>query len=66
MLVDMMAREEKCKEKVRESEDEVREILDERTREEVASELEISVYDTLRNEKAKKHRRELERLKYYN
>lgn len=37
----------------------VREILAERLKEESASELEISVYDTERNEKAKKHRREL-------
>ena len=47
---------------VRESEEEVREILNDRTREETAQELEISVYDTERNEKAKKHRRELVRV----
>ena len=46
-------------EAVRESEEEVREILNDRTHEETAQELEISVYDTERNEKAKKHRREL-------
>ena len=28
-------------------------------KEEMASELQISVYDTMRNEKAKKHRKEL-------
>lgn len=33
--------------------------MDDRTKEEAASELDISVYDTERNEKAKKHRREL-------
>ena len=42
-------------------EEEVREILNDRTKEEAASELEISVYDTMRNEKAKKHRQELVR-----
>lgn len=40
----------------------VQEILKDRTREESKSDLEISVYDTERNEKAKKHRQELERL----
>ena len=47
---------------MRESEEEVQHILNDRTREEVASELEISVYDTDRNEKARKHREELVRL----
>ena len=61
MLVDLLAREEKCKEKVRKSEEEVQEILNERTREEAASELDISVYDTERNEKARRHREELVR-----
>lgn len=62
MLLEMLKAEEKCRNEVRESEEEVREVLNERTKEETASELEISVYDTDRNEKAKKHRRELERL----
>ena len=44
---------------VRASEEEVRDILSDRQREEIASELTISVYDTERNEKAKKHRTEL-------
>lgn len=39
----------------------VKEILNERTKEETTLELDISVYDTERNEKAKKHRRELVR-----
>lgn len=38
-------------------------ILDSRQKEEIASELDISVYDTERNEKAKKHRGELVSLK---
>ena len=61
MLLALLKREDECREKVRESEEEVREILNERTKEEAASELEISVYDTMRNEKAKKHRQELVR-----
>ena len=39
----------------------VHEILNERMREEVASELTISVYDTDRNEQAKQHRENLVR-----
>ena len=37
----------------------MKKILNDRTREEAASETEISVYDTMRNEKAKRHRKEL-------
>ena len=62
MLVELLAKEDALKETVRRSEDEVQNILNERTREEAASELDISVYDTQRNEKARKHREELERL----
>ena len=62
MLISLLEQEAKCVEVVRESEEEVREILNDRTREETAQELEISVYDTERNEKAKKHRRELVRV----
>ncbi|KAL8615670.1 hypothetical protein ACOMHN_034820 [Nucella lapillus] len=60
LLLDLLKEEEKARERVRESEEEVREILAEREKEEMASELEISVYDTERNEKAKKNRKELE------
>ena len=59
MLLHLLERESKCVEQVRESEEEVREILHDRTQEEATSDLDISVYDTERNEKAKKHRREL-------
>ncbi len=59
MLTDLIRAEDTCKEKVRESEEEVQEILNDRTKEESVSECEISVYDTMRNEKAKKHRKEL-------
>lgn len=61
MLLDMLKTEDLCRARCRESEDEVKEILNERTKEETTLELDISVYDTERNEKAKKHRRELER-----
>ncbi|XP_011446060.2 dynein regulatory complex subunit 7-like isoform X1 [Crassostrea angulata] len=61
MLMELLKAEEKCRNEVRDSQNEVRNILDDRTKEEAASELDISVYDTERNEKAKKHRRELER-----
>lgn len=61
-LLSLLEREAKSVETVRESEEEVREILNDRTQEETAQELEISVYDTERNEKAKKHRRELVRV----
>ena len=61
ILLELIAREEKLKEQVRRSEAEVATILETRMREEAASELDISVYDTDRNEKAKKHRAELVR-----
>ena len=59
ILLELIMREERLKEQVRRSEAEVANILETRTREEAASELDISVYDTDRNEKAKKHRAEL-------
>ncbi|XP_053396904.1 dynein regulatory complex subunit 7-like isoform X1 [Mercenaria mercenaria] len=61
MLLYLLEQETKSIEAVRDSEEEVREILNDRTQEEATQELDISVYDTERNEKAKKHRRELER-----
>ncbi|XP_077994789.1 dynein regulatory complex subunit 7-like [Glandiceps talaboti] len=62
MLVHLIENEEGTINSVRECEEEVREILSDRINEEAASELSISVYDTERNEKAKQHRKELERL----
>ncbi|XP_077969696.1 dynein regulatory complex subunit 7-like [Styela clava] len=59
-LVELIQLEQKSIQLVRASEEEVREILLDRQREEMAHELSISVYDTERNEKAKKHRKELE------
>ncbi|XP_055956877.1 dynein regulatory complex subunit 7 [Patella vulgata] len=62
MMLHLLKCEDVCRERVRESEDEVREILNGRSKEDTESELEIGVYDTERNEKAKTHRKELERL----
>ncbi|KAH9491420.1 Dynein regulatory complex subunit 7 [Bulinus truncatus] len=59
-LLLLLKMEESCRESVRESEEEVKEILANRFKEEAAPVLEISVYDTERNEKAKKHRKDLE------
>ncbi|KAF6021549.1 CCDC135 [Bugula neritina] len=61
LLCQLLKDEDACCNKVRESEAEVRTILKERLEEETRSLLKISVYDTDRNERAKKHRRELER-----
>ncbi|CAK8692243.1 unnamed protein product [Clavelina lepadiformis] len=61
-LIRLIQVEQSSIQAVRNSEEEVREILADRQKEEIASELAISVYDTERNEKAKKHRKELERL----
>ncbi|CAG5133747.1 unnamed protein product, partial [Candidula unifasciata] len=60
-LLNLLKIEHLATEAVRESEEEVKEILNNRHKEEIETELEISVYDTERNEKAKKHRRELEK-----
>ncbi|XP_072168175.1 dynein regulatory complex subunit 7-like [Diadema setosum] len=62
LLVSLVDKEDKTVHSVRDSEDEVKEILGERKEEEERSELDISVYDTERNEKAKQHRIERERL----
>lgn len=62
LLVALVDKEDKTIHTIRDSEDEVKEVLGERQEEEIRSELEISVYDTERNEKAKQHRIERERL----
>ncbi|RDD44284.1 Dynein regulatory complex subunit 7 [Trichoplax sp. H2] len=59
MLTSLISEELKSIDAVRASEAEVREILIDRSKEETASELSISVYDTDRNVKAKLHREEL-------
>jgi len=61
LLIESLNAEKKCMDKIRESEEEVREILNERLTEEANSELLVSVYDTDRNEKALLRRQELEK-----
>merc|ERR1712002_576775 len=61
MMVGLLNSESKCSDKIRDSEEEVRQILLQRSSEEANAELVISVYDTERNEKAKLRREELER-----
>ena len=64
MMMDLLKMEHHSLEMVRHSEREVQEILDDCIREEASSELSISIYDTLRNDKAKKHREMLVRFIY--
>jgi len=61
-MMDLLKMEHHSIEMIRQSEREVQEILDDRIREEATSELSISIYDTLRNDKAKKHREMLVRI----
>ncbi|CAD5124122.1 DgyrCDS12424 [Dimorphilus gyrociliatus] len=61
LLEDLLKREEKSKESVRASEKEVRDILEVRQQEDFKVNLDVSVYDVQRNDKAKKLREELER-----
>jgi hypothetical protein len=62
LMMDLLKAEERCTLLIRTSENEVNDILNSRTNEEVASELTVSIYDTQRNDKAKKHREMLERI----
>jgi hypothetical protein len=55
-MMDLLKMEQRCVEMVRLSEREVNEILVELEKENTYPKLTISVYDTLRNDKAKKHR----------
>ncbi|XP_062403283.1 dynein regulatory complex subunit 7 [Sardina pilchardus] len=61
-LVGLMKEEEKVAQRIKDSEKEVRAILDLRRHEEDNIELRISIYNTARNDKARKHREELERM----
>nr|XP_014352781.1 PREDICTED: dynein regulatory complex subunit 7 [Latimeria chalumnae] len=60
MFMNLLETEKQLKQIIRESEQEVCEILQVREQEETMSELQISVYDTERNEKGKKLREALE------
>ncbi|KAI3383038.1 hypothetical protein SNEBB_006892 [Seison nebaliae] len=61
MYMQSLEKEEEAIKVARRIEDEIRSILNERTLEEAAAELHVSIYDTERNEKAKKFREELAR-----
>ncbi len=60
-LTALIQREERTKEAVRRSEEEVKAILTERTHEETVTELAVSIYDTERNGKARQYRLDLDR-----
>ncbi|XP_006641383.1 dynein regulatory complex subunit 7 [Lepisosteus oculatus] len=61
ILMSLMQEEEIVKQRVKESEKETRAILSLRAQEDIGTELLISVYDTARNEKARKNREDMER-----
>ena len=63
MLIQYLAAEEKCSQRVREAEQEVREILNKRSQEELRSELIVSLYDSLRNEDTREKRLHAERMR---
>ena len=56
LMMDLLRAEEQCANNVRQSEREVQDILEDRVREELTTDLTVSIYDTQRNDKAKKHR----------
>ena len=58
-LLSLLEKEEVIKNEVRKSELEVKKILEERMHEEAISELTVSVYDTERNDKARKYKQDL-------
>ncbi len=60
-LTALIQREEKVKEAVRKSEEEVKAILNDRTHEETVTELSVSIYDTERNTRARQYKLDLER-----
>lgn len=57
----MIAKEEKVRDAVRRSEEEVKSILNDRTHEETVTELTVSIYDTERNNKARQYKVDLEK-----
>ncbi len=64
-LVAMLEKEEVVKNEVRKSEAEVKEILDDRMKEDAVSILTVSVYDTERNDKARIYKNDLVCLIYF-
>ncbi|XP_031420438.1 dynein regulatory complex subunit 7 [Clupea harengus] len=61
-LMGLMNEQEKVAQRIKDSEKEVRAILELRQHEENTIELHISIYNTARNDKARKHREALERM----
>ena len=59
LMMDLLRAEEQCISNVRQSEREIQETLEDRVREEMTTELTVSIYDTQRNDKAKIHRQML-------
>lgn len=55
----LIGKEEKVKDNVRKSEEEVKSILNDRTHEETVTELTVSIYDTERNVKARQYKIDL-------
>jgi len=60
-LTALIAKEERVRDNVRKSEEEVKSILNDRTHEETVTELTVSVYDTERNSKARQYKVDLEK-----
>lgn len=60
-LTSLIVKEEKVKDNVRKSEEEVKSILTDRTHEETVTELTVSIYDTERNDKARQYKIDLEK-----
>ena len=56
LMMDLLRYEEQCASNVRRSESEVEQTLADRLREELTTELSVSIYDTQRNDQAKRHR----------
>jgi len=56
LMMELLKDEELCVSNVRQAEREVHDILVDRAREEMITELSVSIYDTQRNDQAKKHR----------
>ena len=65
LMMELLRAEECCASNVRRAEAEVRDILETREREELTTELTVSIYDTQRNDQAKRHRAMLVRISIY-
>jgi len=66
LMMELMRSEERCAWQVRRSEAETADMLADRLREELATELSVSIYDTQRNDQAKRHRHMLVSITFSN